>query len=353
MGNRRFRSIISESIEVYNSASTRAEKYVIVENIIAIVNNSGGRFLKMGKDGEWSDLDAANTRQKIAHAIRDATAKMEAKLKRDVNLSKRDSLATSQVPPPAQVGAPSAPQGHATAAVSSSKEAKKKEAGTLKTNPTYKVTMHPPIDFSKRKTAPSGIPPHQLNPYKVYPQPPSFSQTPLQASNVAPTPMIHAESPMDLYHQRGRLVHSSAQLPTAGLSPLNLATSTVPFQPMGPHAASLMHSSNISVGGVAGHHFRTVNEVTPDGGMIASTHFPSMQKTPSPHLGDTTRSNLHQDQALDPPPDYHAEVALEGNNPMGKHDDDDEDSSSVVAHDDEFLSKINETLGAWQPEAAD
>ena len=154
----------------------------------------------------------------------------------------------------------------------------------------------------------------------MYPQPPSFPQTSLQASNVAPIPMICAESPMELYHERGKLTHSSAQLPTAGLSPLHLATNTTSFQRMGPHAATLMQSLSIG-GGI--HHFQTMNEVTPDGCMIASVHFPSMQNTPSPSpfLGDTTGSNyeLHHDLAHNLHLDYHSKVALEGNDPMGKH----------------------------------
>lgn len=82
IGNRRFREVVAQSIDDYNSAQSRAEKYGIVETIMSHINKSGGRFLKQADDGSWPELEPEIIRQKIAHAIRDTTKKKEAKAKK-------------------------------------------------------------------------------------------------------------------------------------------------------------------------------------------------------------------------------------------------------------------------------
>ncbi|CAB9497652.1 expressed unknown protein [Seminavis robusta] len=79
IGNRRFREVVAQSIDDYNSAQSRAEKYGIVETIMDEIAKSDGRFLKEDDDGNWLELEPDTVRQKIAHAIRDTTKKKEAK----------------------------------------------------------------------------------------------------------------------------------------------------------------------------------------------------------------------------------------------------------------------------------
>lgn len=83
VGNRRFREVVAQSIDDYNSAQCRAEKCGIVETIMSHVANSGGRFLKQ-TDGKWQELEVETVRQKIAHAIRDTTKKRDAKMKKAI-----------------------------------------------------------------------------------------------------------------------------------------------------------------------------------------------------------------------------------------------------------------------------
>ena len=90
VGNRRFREVVAQSIDDYNSAQCRAEKCGIVETIMSHVAASGGRFLKQDDDGNWQELEAETVRQKIAHAIRDTTKKRDAKIKKAIQ---RESVA--------------------------------------------------------------------------------------------------------------------------------------------------------------------------------------------------------------------------------------------------------------------
>jgi len=82
IGNWRFREVVAQSIDDYNSAQSRAEKYGIVETIMSHIAKSGGRFLKQADDGSWEEIEPETIRQKIAHAIRDTTKKKEAKAKK-------------------------------------------------------------------------------------------------------------------------------------------------------------------------------------------------------------------------------------------------------------------------------
>jgi len=73
LGNKRFRSIIQSNCERYQRAEKRAEKTQITNEIIAIICNEGGRFLKFDdKLGCWVQVESAYIKDKISHALRSA-----------------------------------------------------------------------------------------------------------------------------------------------------------------------------------------------------------------------------------------------------------------------------------------
>jgi hypothetical protein len=87
VGNRRFRELVAQSTEDYNTAQSRAEKCGIVEAIKDEIAKSGGSFLTYDESGTWLEMEPEKVRQKIAHAIRDRTKANEVKKARAVQLS--------------------------------------------------------------------------------------------------------------------------------------------------------------------------------------------------------------------------------------------------------------------------
>ncbi|CAB9507082.1 expressed unknown protein [Seminavis robusta] len=75
-GNRRFRHIISQSIDEYRQATSKWEKSLVAARLVSVIHASGGRFLKQKKDNEdeWYELSASESKSKVSHAIRDAIA---------------------------------------------------------------------------------------------------------------------------------------------------------------------------------------------------------------------------------------------------------------------------------------
>jgi hypothetical protein len=95
VGNKRFRELISRSMERYMGAETRFEKSLVVQSVIEEIQQSGGRFLK--KDisaGKWVEVSAHHTNEKVGHALRDAANSYELKKKRDVE----SAAASTQIP---------------------------------------------------------------------------------------------------------------------------------------------------------------------------------------------------------------------------------------------------------------
>ena len=94
VGNRRFREVVAQSIDDYNSAPSRAERYSIIDMVIAQVANAEGRFLKLDDaTQEWEEVEHDVVRQKISHAIRDTTKKREAKKQRELLRSEKAAAA--------------------------------------------------------------------------------------------------------------------------------------------------------------------------------------------------------------------------------------------------------------------
>eukprot|EP00934_Nitzschia_sp_Nitz4_P002914 Nitzschia sp. Nitz4//scaffold95_size97785//49428//50956//NITZ4_004668-RA/size97785-augustus-gene-0.99-mRNA-1//1//CDS//3329560475//2904//frame0 len=68
-GNLRFRTIVGMKMDEYEAAS-RLEKTCMTENIVQLVKDSRGRFLKRDDGGDWEEVDDETARKKVAHAFR-------------------------------------------------------------------------------------------------------------------------------------------------------------------------------------------------------------------------------------------------------------------------------------------
>jgi len=75
-GNRRFRHVVSQAMDEYKAASSKWEKSLVAAKLVAMIQNSGGRFLKQRKnnDDQWYELSPSECKSKASHAIRDAIA---------------------------------------------------------------------------------------------------------------------------------------------------------------------------------------------------------------------------------------------------------------------------------------
>jgi len=74
-GNRRFRHIISQSVDEYKSATSKWEKSLVAAKLVNLIQASGGRFLKQKRgDDAWYELSSSESKSKVSHAIRDAIA---------------------------------------------------------------------------------------------------------------------------------------------------------------------------------------------------------------------------------------------------------------------------------------
>jgi len=72
-GNKRFRKLITEHRESYQTAVLREEKTRITAQIIEIVHKYGGRFMKSDeKSGKWFEVSEAYAHDKVSHALRSA-----------------------------------------------------------------------------------------------------------------------------------------------------------------------------------------------------------------------------------------------------------------------------------------
>lgn len=70
IGNRRFRVSVSLIIGRYIQAKSKQEKTLVIQSLVNVVKESGGRFLKRKNDG-LVELNEKQTQQKVGHAIRD------------------------------------------------------------------------------------------------------------------------------------------------------------------------------------------------------------------------------------------------------------------------------------------
>lgn len=74
IGNLKYRNLVDRFIPAYEP-SNRREKTVIADNIIQLVKDSGGRFLKLvandeGKIVQWEEASQSLARKKTTHTFR-------------------------------------------------------------------------------------------------------------------------------------------------------------------------------------------------------------------------------------------------------------------------------------------
>jgi hypothetical protein len=71
VGNKIFRMIISWYSDEYQNAQHREEKRRITKEIISLIQESGGNFLKMDENkNKWCVVGDEYAREKVSHALR-------------------------------------------------------------------------------------------------------------------------------------------------------------------------------------------------------------------------------------------------------------------------------------------
>ena len=98
VGNRRFRNIIADAIDDYNSAGSRKAKSKVVKQVHDVIRGTGGRFLRYDSEqGIWVELGQQRSLEKVSHAIRDATSTNENVKKRKEKLESSIAEVAAQV----------------------------------------------------------------------------------------------------------------------------------------------------------------------------------------------------------------------------------------------------------------
>jgi hypothetical protein len=68
-GNRRFQVVLDIFAPRYDAATSKQEKMTMTKEIVASIQQAGGRFLKY-KDGQWEEISDVTARDKTSHALR-------------------------------------------------------------------------------------------------------------------------------------------------------------------------------------------------------------------------------------------------------------------------------------------
>lgn len=98
VGNRRFRNIIADAIDEYNSAGSRKAKSTVVKRVHDAIRATGGRFLRFDSSQRtWVELGQQRSLEKVSHAIRDATSTNENVKKRKERLHTSIAEVAAQV----------------------------------------------------------------------------------------------------------------------------------------------------------------------------------------------------------------------------------------------------------------
>ena len=78
IGNRRFRVLVALAHDKYANAPSRANKSIVIKDIVDSIHNGGGRFLqRLGCN--WVELDDKQTHDKVGHALRDMAVASKSK----------------------------------------------------------------------------------------------------------------------------------------------------------------------------------------------------------------------------------------------------------------------------------
>ena len=82
-GNKSFRETISIHCDRYQNTSNRGEKTRIIENIIALIRECRGRFLKKDEETNlWYEVSNKYVHEKVSHALRSAKSPQQRKCRR-------------------------------------------------------------------------------------------------------------------------------------------------------------------------------------------------------------------------------------------------------------------------------
>lgn len=89
IGNKRFRQIIENNREAYQTAPSRDAKTTMTCRIVAMIRDSGGRFLKHNPEtNEWEDVGDGYAREKVSHALRSAKDPNRPRIKKPRKVTK-------------------------------------------------------------------------------------------------------------------------------------------------------------------------------------------------------------------------------------------------------------------------
>ena len=75
LGNVRFRYWVASRAEQYNSTSSVAEKKQLTSEVVELVKQAGGRFLKDDNHAGWEQVDDETARLKVSHVFRNLRTK--------------------------------------------------------------------------------------------------------------------------------------------------------------------------------------------------------------------------------------------------------------------------------------
>ena len=99
-GNQRFRQAINSALESYKNAQSRREKSSITLSIFESIRSQGGRFLKRHEEtGRLTVLTDQQSKEKIAHAVRDVVNKSQARKRAKSSLGEAKSESSSSYVP--------------------------------------------------------------------------------------------------------------------------------------------------------------------------------------------------------------------------------------------------------------
>jgi hypothetical protein len=78
VGNRRFRVIVENHAAAFANLRMKAERSLMIQSILRIIENAGGRFVEKNDEGKWGEVGLTKRKEKIGHALRAAIAAMKA-----------------------------------------------------------------------------------------------------------------------------------------------------------------------------------------------------------------------------------------------------------------------------------
>ena len=70
-GNTAFRKLIREHVKPYQEAINKQQRNSIIDGIVELVYEQGGRFLKQDDSKKWYDIGEIQAREKVGHSLRD------------------------------------------------------------------------------------------------------------------------------------------------------------------------------------------------------------------------------------------------------------------------------------------